>query len=193
MTQFYAASIHQALTVLGQVLLDKHLHFEAVAIGGSGLLLLGMISRPTKDVDLVAIIDQGVFISAKHLPKPLLEAINEVGTALQLGKNWINPGPADLFSMGLPEGFSNRMTTQQYGGLTLHLAGRYDQICFKLYAAVDQGPDSKHFDDLQTLKPTHAELKSAAKWCRTHDVSEEFAINLAEALAALGMEHETAH
>ncbi|MDP1608379.1 MAG: hypothetical protein Q8L98_03585 [Chlamydiales bacterium] len=113
-----------------------------VAIGGGGLLLLGMISRSTKDVDVVALVDHGDFISAKHLPIPLFEAIAEVGAALQLGENWMNTGPSDLFLMGLPEGFADRMSTSHYGGLILHLAGRFDQICFKLYASVDQGPRS---------------------------------------------------
>jgi hypothetical protein len=186
MVEFDSSTLHQALTVLGDVLYDKRLHFEVVAIGGGGLLLLGMISRSTKDVDLVALVDQGSFISAKHLPSPLLEAIGEVGSALQLGDNWINTGPADLFSMGLPDGFADRMSTHNYKGLTLHLAGRFDQVCFKLYASVDQGPGSKHFSDLKMLKPTQTELEIAASWCKTHDVSEEFATTLEKALAMLG-------
>lgn len=186
MAQFDSPSLNNALTTLGNILLDRHTHFEIVAIGGGGLLLLGIITRPTKDVDVVALIDKGTFVSAKHLPKPLLEAIAEVGTALRLGQNWINGAPSDLFTMGLPKGFANRMSTRYYGGLTLHLAGRFDQICFKLYAAVDQGPASKHFADLKLLKPTPIELKKAANWCKTHDVSDGFASSLAEALIALG-------
>src|SRR5579872_887189 len=185
MTQFNSPSLNTALTTLGSILQDRNSHFEIVAIGGGGLLLLGMITRPTKDVDVVALIDKGNFVSAKHLPKPLLKAIAEVGIALRLGKNWINTGPSDLFTMGLPEGFSDRMSTRHYGGLTLHLAGRFDQICFKLYAAVDQGPASKHFADLKALKPTQAELKKAANWCKTHAVSDDFASNLTEALDAI--------
>jgi hypothetical protein len=185
MTEFNSASLHQALVVLGEILSDRNLHFEVVAVGGGSLLLLGLITRPTKDLDLVALVDKGDFISARSLPKLLLDAIAEVGIALKLGKNWINSGPTDLLSMGLPEGFSTRMDTQHYGGLTLYLAGRFDQICFKLYAAVDQGPHSKHFADLKLLKPTQNELDSAAKWCKTHDVSEGFARNLSEALTAL--------
>jgi len=184
MTEFNSTSLNNALTTLGSILQDRHTHFEIVAIGGGGLLLLGMITRPTKDVDVVAMIDKGNFVSAKHLPKLLLDAIAEVGIALRLGKNWINTGPSDLFTMGLPEGFASRMSTRHYKGLTLHLAGRFDQICFKLYAAVDQGPESKHFTDLKSLKPTPTELEEAAIWCKTHDVSDNFASNLAEALAA---------
>lgn len=186
MSEFNSISLQQALVVLGEILSDRKLHYEVVVVGGGGLLLLGLITRPTRDLDLVALVDKGDFVSARSLPKPLIEAINEVGIALKLGKNWINTGPADLFSMGLPPGFSTRMDTQQYGGLTLHLAGRFDQICFKLYASVDQGPHSKHFADLKSLKPTQNELNIAAKWCKTHDVSEEFAKNLSEALVALG-------
>lgn len=186
MTHLNSISLQKALTVLGDILLDRQLHFEVVAIGGGGLLLLGMIARSTKDVDLVALVENDDFVSAKHLPPPLLEAIAEVGLALNLGKNWINAGPSDLLTMGLPEGFVDRMHTQQYGGLTLHLAGRFDQICFKLYASVDQGPGSKHFADLKMLHPTHAELKSAAKWCQTQDVSESFAEDLSEVLHTFG-------
>jgi hypothetical protein len=50
---------------------------------------------------------------------------------------------------------------------------RYDQIYFKLYAAVDQGA-GKHFDDLLTLDPTADELEKAALWSMTHDVSEGY-------------------
>ena len=187
MTQFDSLALHQALTVLGNVLADKNLHFEVVAIGGGGLLLLGMITRPTKDVDLVALVDHGSFVSAEKLPRPLLEAIAEVGRALHLGESWVNAGPFELFTMGLPEGFADRMSTYFYGGLTLHLAGRFDQICFKLYASVDQGPQSKHFADLKSLKPTQAELQRAAAWCKIHDVSEGFAANLSEAIVSLGV------
>lgn len=185
MTQFDSQFLDRALKTLGKILAERHLHFEVVAIGGGGLLLLGMITRPTKDVDVVALIDKGNFISAKHLPKPLLEAIIEVGVALRMGSNWMNTGPSDLFTMGLPEGFADRMSTRHYGSLTLHLAGRFDQICFKLYATVDQGPSSKHFGDLKSLKPTTTELKKAASWCKTHDVSDAFAANLSETLTAL--------
>ena len=117
----------------------------------------------------------------------MLEAITEVGIALQLGKNWVNTGPHSLLSQGLPSGFAERMSTHYYGGLVLHLAGRFDQVCFKLYASIDQGPDSKHFADLKLLKPTQAELEEAAIWCQTQDVSKEFAANLSEALVVLGV------
>lgn len=70
------------------------------------------------------------------------------------------------------------MHTRLYQGLTVHLADRFDQIYFKLYASVDQGPHSKHFADLLTLKPSADELKQARKWCMSHDVSATFEVEI---------------
>lgn len=63
-----------------------------------------------------------------------------------------------MLDFGLPEGFEQRTTTRRFGGLALHLAGRKDQIFFKLYANADQGPGSKHAVDLVKLKPSPLEL-----------------------------------
>ena len=55
---------------------------------------------------------------------------------------------------------------------------RDDQICFKLYATVDQGPTSKHYTDLKYFKPNKDELEKAKQWCITHDPSEGFVTEL---------------
>lgn len=179
-------TLNLALDTLGQLLGDRGYHFEVVAIGGGSLLLLGQIIRPTKDLDLIAVVDSNGFISANPLPPDLLQAALDVGMALNIGENWLTASQAGLLEMGLPEGFKMRMQTREYGGLTLHLAGRLDQICFKLYAAVNQGPLSNHFADLKLLKPTAAELHEAGLWCAAHNVSKEFASTLNDALVSLG-------
>ena len=69
----------------------------------------------------------------------------------------------------------------------LHLADRRDQIFFKLYAAADQGPRSKHFEDLRRLEATPDELHAAAAWAQTHDPSEGFGSELRRALRDLGV------
>ena len=179
-------TLNKALEVLGSYLSDKGLKYELAAIGGGALLLLGRIIRPTKDLDIVALINGNELISAHPLPAPLLAAIREVGSALKLPEDWINSAPANLWKMGLPEGFQDRLDPIYYSGLILYCASRFDQICFKLYASVDQGPDSKHFEDLKRLQPTQEELDKAGIWCKTHDVSQEFAIFLAEELRQFG-------
>ena len=174
MSELSATDLETALASLGKLIQDRGFCYEIVAIGGGGLLLLGLMIRTTKDLDLVALVDEGEFISAKPLPNPLVQAIEEVAIAFNMNKDWINVGPADLLTFGLPDGFKGRMSSLSHGGLTIHLAGRFDQICFKLYAAVDQGPTSKHYSDLKYLNPSEAELLEAKRWCITHDTSEGF-------------------
>lgn len=181
-------TLENALTMLGQRLLRSRQHYEVVAIGGASLVLLGYIDRSTKDLDLVALMEAGRLISAKPLPQGLRKEITDVGTALELGEHWVNSGPSSLLEAGLPQGFEGRLVVRRYDGLTIHFAGRLDQICFKLYAAVDQGPTSKHFSDLQRLEPTQDELLTAKAWCLTQDVSLDFSVMLTEALRALGVE-----
>lgn len=53
--EFGYETLEEALGILGQLLLDRGLCYEVVAIGGGGLLLLGHILRTTKDLDLVAL------------------------------------------------------------------------------------------------------------------------------------------
>ena len=175
------SSLESALEVLGQLLADRRLYYEVVAIGGGGLLLLGLIDRTTKDLDVVALAKGRELFSADPLPEDLIRAADEVGRALELGENWLNAGPASLLKMGLPQGFIERLHIRKYKGLTVYLADRFDQICFKLYASVDQGPESKHFADLIALLPTPEELFQAKNWCLTQDVSADFEkeINLA--------------
>ncbi len=180
-------TLEQALTGLGALLASRSQRFELVAVGGSSLMLLGLLRRPTGDLDVIALVESGHYSKARPLPEELKEAVQDIGEALGIGATWLNPGPADLLDFGLPKGFAQRVETRQYGSLTLHIAGRQDQVWFKLYAAVDLGQHSKHFQDLQALAPTQEELISAARWTLTHDPSEGFRSGLVAALAALGV------
>jgi len=93
---------------------------------------------------------------------------------------------------GLPPGFMERTIRRDHGGVVLRLASRYDQVCFKLYAAVDDSPRGKHFADLRELAPSADELRSAATWVTTHDPSEGFRQLLVQVLATLGEEPDHA-
>jgi hypothetical protein len=106
-----------------------------------------------------------------ELPPPLQQAVEDTAKVLRLPSEWFNPGPRSLMDLGLPSG----------------VLARAHQIFFKLYAAVDQGPRSKHFDDLRSLEPSGDELRAAARWARTHDPSEGFASELRGALREFGI------
>src|ERR1700687_5190945 len=89
-----------ALKTLGRLLADRGLSYELVAIGGSGLLMLGLTVRPTRDLDIVATVENGLYVRVEELPTQLLEAVRAVGQIEGLAPNWINAGPADLLEFG---------------------------------------------------------------------------------------------
>lgn len=162
--------------------------YELVVIGGSALLALGLVDRVTRDVDVVALRVDGALASSDPLPGPLADAKDFVARDFRVASDWLNPGPTSLLRFGLPEGFESRLTPRAYGdSLTVHYASRLDQIHFKLYAMVDQGP-GRHEADLRALRPTTDELLAAARWTRTHDPSPGFRSQLIAVLAHLGVE-----
>jgi hypothetical protein len=180
-------STDSLLGALGEQLSARGERFELVVIGGSALLALGLVERATKDVDIVAFHSEGGLEGADPLPEGLQVARDLVARDFSLLPRWLNPGPAKLLEFGLPDGFVDRLERRDYGpGLAVYFASRYDQIHFKLYAAVDQGP-GKHEADLRALAPTEAELIAAARWSRTQDPSEGYAQILRGALESFGV------
>ncbi|HEV2885595.1 MAG TPA: DUF6036 family nucleotidyltransferase [Jatrophihabitans sp.] len=177
--------LEEALETLGAVLEGRGLSNGILIVGGSSLLLLGLISRPTADLDVIGLAAQGSYVKADPIPPSLAQAVRDVAVVLELIPTWLNNGPAALMDLGLPMGYEDRIELRRYGSLDVHIPGRVDLICFKLYAAVDQGPGSKHFQDLQDLAPTPSELSTAADWCQSHDPSSGFESELRAALADL--------
>lgn len=177
------------LAALGQLLDERGLRYELFAIGGGALHLLGLISRPTRDIDVVGEVKDAMVVPLAALPSPLERAVADTAAIFRLPSNWFNAGPHALVDLGLPEGALQRAHRRQWGSLVLHVADRQDQVFFKLYAAVDQGPRSKHFEDLRRLEPTREELHAAAAWARSHDPSDGFRRELRAALRELGVDH----
>lgn len=79
----------------------------------------------------------------------------------------------------------HQLEPRDFGGLVVWLADRVDMICFKLFAAVDQGVRSRHLQDLRELGPSRAELLVAARWTQTHDPSPGYRALLGDTLAVL--------
>ncbi|MBA4349109.1 MAG: hypothetical protein C0415_03855 [Thermodesulfovibrio sp.] len=186
--------IEKILTALGEQLdANSAIVPELVVCGGSALNILGYVSRTTKDVDVVAFAEklgdgQIHLIKAEPLPPRLVEAVKKVGRDFDLPENWLNTGPTSAVDFGLPEGLVNRAETKRYGNkLIIYFLNRYDQICFKLYAAVDQGI-GKHYNDLLLLEPNATELEEAARWSMTHDISESFRQSIKDLLKHMGHE-----
>jgi len=172
---FVPEILSAALQALGDLLADQEAPYDIVVVGGGGLQLLGLIARPTKDVDVLALVVDGAYRTAEPLPARLVDAASDIAVALGLDPRWLNSGPTAQLRMGLPQGFAERVVTKRFAALTVHLASRYDQICLKLYAAADDSPKGKHMRDLRDIAPTDAELESAASWVKEQDASPDFA------------------
>lgn len=183
------AQLEAALGALGELLAARGLHYEVVLVGGGNLILRELINRPTtKDLDILGARTSDGIVPLRPMPAPLRDAVQDVGRAFDLGEEWLNTGPDALLELGLPEGFVDRLARRDYGGLVAWLAGWFDMVCFKLYAAVDQGPRSRHFQDLVELHPTRDDVLLAARWAMGHDPSPGFRSLLIETLRALDIE-----
>lgn len=185
-----APQLEQALHLLQDVLrLEEAAPMHLVVCGGSALIALGLVPRTTRDLDLLALEQEGRLVAPVPLPEPLVAAAAAVARSLGLPPNWLNNGPSSgeggLFQLGLPEGLQDRLVTRVYGpALTVSFIGRTDQIPFKLWAAVDRG--GYHIDDLLKLEPSAAEIRAAALWTLEKDASEGYRLLLGRLLADLG-------
>jgi hypothetical protein len=129
--------IERALELLGRLLEGRGHSYEIVVVGGGALLLLGIIKRPTKDLDVLAVVREGAYAPAQPLPPELEQAARDIAQELELAADWLNGGPTAQLQSRLPPGFNERVETRAYRTLVVHVAGRLDHIYLKLYAAVD--------------------------------------------------------
>ena len=189
MTLVGRSQLETALRALGELLEARRLDYEVVLIGGGNLILRGLVTRPTtKDLDLLGEWTAEGVKPMRPMPEPLHIAIVDVARTYGLASDWVNLGPESLLDLGLPDGFLGRLERHDYGGLVAWLAGRFDMVCFKLNATVDQGPRSRHVQDLRELRPGRDELLVAARWTLTHDPSPGYRSLLVDTLGQLGME-----
>jgi hypothetical protein len=188
MSRLAPQSLQQALSALAGFLeADGAAPESLVVIGGSALISLGIVSRTTQDVDIMAGVDpvRGL-VDPRPMSEALIDAADKVARELNLNPHWLNTGPADQVLAGLPEGFLSRLTRHDYGPcLTIFLPDRFDLIHLKLFAIMDQGP-GRHVHDLQALQPTEDELLRAARWVLTQDAGEVFPQIVRNTLTSLG-------
>jgi len=171
-----------ALRALGEILASQGEHAAVVVVGGTALIMQGFVARATRDVDVIAISrdpperKRKAIEAPEPLPESLVRAIARVARDYNLPDDWMNTTVGLQWKTGLPPGFEERIRWEQYDGLWLGLADRYDLIFLKLYAASDsEGPTSVHYQDLMALQPTDEELDGAGQWVRSQDPSAPLA------------------
>lgn len=156
----------------------RGLKLEAVVVGGAALALLGVITRETRDCDVMV----------PHLPAEIVEAARAFAAEVRgkdevLRDDWLNNGPADLAKV-LPSGWEARLQDAFLGAaLTLRTLGRADLLKTKLFALCDRGQD---IGDCLALAPTAEELNQALAWVQDQDANTMWPEHVATTLADLG-------
>jgi hypothetical protein len=66
-----------------------------VVCGGAAMIAAGLLARTTRDVDIVALLEDGQkLVAPVPLPSHLLTAANEFAEVLKLPRDWLNNGPS---------------------------------------------------------------------------------------------------
>ena len=154
-------NVKQALDELDALVHQREAAEALLICGGASLILQGVISRDTQDVDVLhPVID------------PILtDDITAVAKSLEISTDWVNNGPISLINE-LPMGWQDR-TIPVYQGkaLTVTSLGRHEMILTKAFAFCDRGRDR---EDLLKLNVTPDELASARLWVQDRDANPQW-------------------
>lgn len=136
------------------------------------------MNGPRRDVDVIARVEevdgQRRIVRAEPFPPEFTAAIERVARDFGLPSDWLNAVVGRQWEAGFPPGFEEGMGWSTYSGLTVGLVGRETLVALKFFAAVDQGAESVHWQDLLALRPTGDEIDRAVAWVRSQDVGVEF-------------------
>lgn len=161
---------------------DRHLaslglRFEGVVIGGSALVLMGVVSRHTKDFDvLMPVLPEAIVNASRDFAKLERQAGNNVVD------DWLNNGPMQLGDV-LPAGWNERVEPLFSGeAITFSVLGRADLLKSKLFALADRGVD---IEDCLALGPTADELAECLPWLEQRDGNELWPKHVKDTLASL--------
>lgn len=168
----------ETLEAFDRFLADRSLRLDAIVIGGAALNLLGVISRPTKDCDILF----------PRLPSEIVAASIAFARAARndgdlLDDDWLNNGPSSL-TKHLRTGWEARLQPAFTGtALLLRSLGRADLLCAKLRALCDRGLD---LADCVALAPTAFELENVLPWLEAQDAHPHWPEHARATLADLG-------
>jgi hypothetical protein len=163
--------------------------YSILICGGSALNLMGLISRPTRDVDVLGMIKGGehAFVADEGLPEDLSHAASLVAADLNLPFDWLNDAALEIHKLKLPNGILERAEKRAFGPcLTVYIISRQDQVAFKLYAAIDPPKGQRHFKDLVAIKPTRREMEFAVHWLLDRPTSLAFRKAVQDVATTLG-------
>jgi len=168
----------EILLSFDRYLAERALRFEGVIVGGAALNLLGIVSRPTKDCDVLhPTLPEEIELAARAFAAEM----RREGEALVDG--WLNNGPEALVKQ-LPDAWEKRLQTVFSGvALKLQSLGREDLLRTKLFALCDRGLD---LADCVALAPTADELEALLPWLEEQDLNPDWPAHARATLADLG-------
>ena len=165
------------LAAFDRYLADRGLGLEAVVVGGAALNLLGVITRQTRDCDILhPLLPEAVVAAARAF------AAEVTAAGGKLKKDWLNNGPSSLAPL-LPPGWELRLQEVFRGEvLVLRSLHRSDLLKSKLFALCDRGLD---LQDCIALAPTPGELAEATTWLEPQDLNPQWPAHVRATLGDL--------
>lgn len=156
----------ETIAAFDAYLADRGLEIDAVVIGGAALGLLGIVSRQTRDCDILH----------PSIAPTIAEAAREFASLRRrsgdpLDDDWLDNGPSSLADV-LPAAWPERLRVVYQGiAITLRSLGRLDLLRSKLFALCDRGLD---LEDCVALAPTAAKLAKIVPWLEEQDANPDW-------------------
>jgi Nucleotidyltransferase of unknown function (DUF6036) len=168
----------ETIAAFDSYLFARSLRFRGVVIGGAALNLLGVVSRVTRDCDILhPVLPDAIKAAASAF------AAERRRAGELLDDQWLNNGPAALAKQ-LPSDWHERLHTVFAGSaLELQSLGRDDLLRSKLFALCDRGLD---LADCVALAPTSGELAILLPWVEQQDLNPDWPAHVRATLADLG-------
>jgi hypothetical protein len=173
MADIHTSFLRELLSAVGEQLRLRNERLSVLVVGGAALCLRGWVLRTTRDVDVLAVVDE----QGWHKPdfsNTVNDIIHRVARDFGLEPGWLNAEVGAHWLTGVPPEFADDVEWVDFGGLQVGLPGRQLLITLKLFAAVDQGRSSVHAQDLISLGPSDQELEVARQWISRQDLNEQF-------------------
>ena len=165
------------LVAFDRYLADRGLALQAVVVGGAALNLLGVITRQTRDCDILH-----PTLSPEVVQASRAFAAEVTTAGGNLKEDWLNNGPSSLAPL-LPAGWELRLKEVFRGRvLVLRSLHRADLLKSKLFALCDRGLD---LPDCLALAPTRAELAEAVVWLAPQDLNPHWPAHVRSTLGDL--------
>lgn len=158
----------------------RNCRFEGVCIGGTALVLMGIIQRATQDCDILV---PHIPTEIRELAREFARMLTDSGTPLISG--WLNNGPASL-TLDLPAGWEDRVVRLCDGeALVLTSLGRKDLLRSKLFALCDRAVDRS---DCLMMAPTKEELLEVSPWLQERDANPDWPTHVTDTLSDIARE-----